>query len=57
MHAPEVKAAQEFKRCRAEVKGVNNPTWMAHAPSSAVYSSAVYCDLGPRQYLFGDNAA
>ena len=28
-YAPEVKAAKGLKRCRAKVKGVNNPAWIA----------------------------
>ena len=28
-YAPEVKAAKGLKRCRAKVKGVNNPSWTA----------------------------
>ena len=28
-YAPEVKAAKGLKRCRAKVKGVNNPAWTA----------------------------
>ena len=32
-YAPEVKAAKGLKRCRAKVKGVNNPAWIAHQAS------------------------
>ena len=28
-YAPEVKAAKGLERCRAKVKGVNNPSWIA----------------------------
>ena len=28
-YAPEEKAAKGLKRCRAKVKGVNNPAWIA----------------------------
>ena len=43
-YAPEVKAAEGLKRCRAKIKGVNSPAWTAQFKVSRFYWA--FCPWG-----------
>ena len=42
-YAPEVKAAKGLKRCRAKIRGVNNPAWIAQCYHSNCKQSRSIC--------------